>query len=90
MQFPTFYKVVYQDETLGNTLTDQGLLFADSYGDAANKIGKYYGENNILTLEIIQVEDSPILPISDIAVWYDILHLSHGNDFTGLLKNYLA
>ena len=59
------YNVKYVDEDDNfSVLEEKGLVAGSSYGDAASRVAKYYGENNICDLKLCILED--ILTIDDI------------------------
>lgn len=51
------YKVYYWDKINDESNTEEGLVGESSYSTAVREIAEYYGEENILNLEIEVVEN---------------------------------
>ena len=51
------YTVTYFDTYENKTITEKGLLAAIDYGEAANKLVKFYGEEHVDTIGLAKLED---------------------------------
>lgn len=53
------YEVFYWDEIEKKEAVNKGITYADSYKNAVYNIEKYYGNNNIISLNIQGEEPDP-------------------------------
>ena len=51
------YTVKFIDEIDYNESTDIGLVAAESYGSAADKVVDFYGRDNVFSVELTEYED---------------------------------
>lgn len=51
------YIVTYFDSYEGKTVTEKGLLVAETYGGAADKLVNYYGKDYLITLVLTEIND---------------------------------
>ena len=51
------YTVTYYDSIECETLTEKGLLTAADYGEAANKLVKWYGKEYVATIGLSELEE---------------------------------
>lgn len=49
-----------------STHKQSGLVYAASYADATARLSQYYGEDNLVEVKLIALEDSPIVLKGDI------------------------
>ena len=58
--YPFKYYVNVYDEVNEDTYEKHGLLYADNYVHATEKLVSYYGENNLIRFSLEGFEDGPI------------------------------
>lgn len=51
------YEINYWDEYDNRQESDKGIISAENYGIAANKIVNYYGEENIIDIKLCPLEE---------------------------------
>ncbi len=51
------YVIEYYDIDKGREDTDAGFIGANTWAEAARKISEYYGEGDIISLNLIMTED---------------------------------
>lgn len=69
--YPYVYKIDWWDDYDEKEKKEMGLIFAHTYYEAMDIIGRWYGEEFINKLEIEVIEDGPI-PIQSEAA-YELL-----------------
>ena len=57
------YHVDWMDN--GSRRQDDGIVAAAGYGDAAVEVSQFYGERDIVTLELTEIE--PLLEFNDLS-----------------------
>ena len=58
MKYPVLYTIeIYIDSKIG---TLSGIFYAENFAEAAKYIEKFYGEDNIVRMDIELFEDGPI------------------------------
>jgi hypothetical protein len=64
---PYTYKLTFCDEfTEYKPKSVQGLLFANTYAEAIEKLTNYYGDENIISIDsLIAYEENELLEIKD-------------------------
>jgi hypothetical protein len=62
------FKLSYYDEYRNDEFPDEGLVYGESYGDAANKVVEDYGKNNVVEmyLQEITIEDNKTITKDEI------------------------
>lgn len=51
------YKITYFDEIDKKTVTESGILVAESYGYAADKLVDTYGKENVSVIGLYELDD---------------------------------
>ena len=51
------YSVYFWDEDEGKERTVKGIVSVDTYGDAADRLVDYYGADNVISMELMELED---------------------------------
>lgn len=51
------YKIYYFDKLNSKSRTENGIVAAATYGDAADKLIEFYGKDNVYTLGLCELED---------------------------------
>ena len=51
------YEINYWDEYDNRQESDKGIISAENYGIAANKIVNFYGEENIIDIKLYPLEE---------------------------------
>lgn len=51
------YKVYYHNEEENKPVYEKGIVSSCSYGDAANRLVEYFGQQNIITIELTELMD---------------------------------
>lgn len=54
------FRVSYFDEEEKCEATTFGVIFAESGTDAVSRLEQYFGEDNIITIELVYEDDDPI------------------------------
>ena len=73
------YKVKWWDDE-GKISNDLGVVAGNSFAEASQRIEKYFGQDTILTLELIQLSDSNDSLLS-------VNKVEHLSDLFGPAKN---
>lgn len=60
------YKVLYDSETTEREEEVSGIVFADNFGDAAEKIAEAYGEFSVAKITLEWLSDGSILEMGEI------------------------
>ena len=60
------YKVLYDNEVTEKSEEVSGIIFADNFGDAAEKVAAAYGEINVDTITLKWLSDGSILEMGEI------------------------
>ena len=59
------YKIRYYDDDKNELISNSGLVSANSYGEAADKVVKFYGENSFICFDDL-TDHGSILTTEDI------------------------
>lgn len=51
-----YYDVEFWDELNQEPNVERGVVHGNSYGEAADKLIEYYGEHNVVTISLSEVE----------------------------------
>lgn len=51
------FEVNYWDELSHEPATDKGIVAAEDYGHAANRLVEYYGSENIVDIKLCELND---------------------------------
>ena len=49
------YKVTYYDNYKDEEIPDEGLVWAENYGDAANRVVSDYGHDNVIDVYLYEI-----------------------------------
>ena len=49
------YKVTYYDESKDDEVPSEGIVWGDSYGDAATRIVEDYGKDNLIDIYLYEI-----------------------------------
>ena len=80
------YKVIWMDGSSGELQRDLGLVAGSTYAQASAKLERYYGEEEIVSLELLTLEDSDaedILRLTDVKHLADLFQKPNEEKFLG-------